>query len=347
MEEPRPRPRKYTLRHLRQFPFLKAHELRRALILCHRHADVDAYGAAYGVHHLLRRISRRIQVTVACPEGLGVPAKKVAEKLPLPITEQLTTVDPDLIVIVDTGHAGLLAEWLDVVRTSEAKKIAIVHHPLDQSISSIVDHAIIDEKSSSASEMVYRLLSATGMRFSTKVSTALLAGILYDSQHLRLASRATLRAVCDLCATRDLLPAVKQLLHTPRDRSEIIARLKGAQRMTLYDAGGTLISTARIGSFHASVARAMVSLGADVGIVTDEKKDESRVTLRSSDTFRETTRIHLGLDLAGPIAQSHGGIGGGHPTAASLTLKAYNGDLAREVLKTLTERLGADPRPLK
>ncbi|MBI2183327.1 MAG: DHH family phosphoesterase [Thaumarchaeota archaeon] len=332
---------------LGSFPFIKTDRLGRALILCHRHADVDAYCAAYSTRFLLRKLNPQVKVAVACPEGLGVPAEKVAERFPLPVVQQPIDNGLDLIVTVDTGHAGLLKEWLDVVKRSEAVKVAVDHHPLDDSIRTIMDYLLVDTNASSACEMVHRLFKAKKVTYDSKVSKALLAGILYDSQHLRLARCSTISAVHDLCAGRDILSEVKAMLQIPRDRSEVIARLKGAQRLKLYDAGGWLIAVSRVGSFHASLARALVVLGADVAVVLDEKKQDARATLRSSEVFGAKTSIHLGTDIASPISKSEGGIGGGHPTAASMTIESYRRDLAEQVLEALSSKIGSIVKPLR
>ncbi|MBI4258420.1 MAG: DHH family phosphoesterase [Thaumarchaeota archaeon] len=331
---------------LGSFPFVKASRLSAALIICHRHADVDAYCAAYGTRFLLKKLNPRVKVWTACPEGLGAPAERIAQSFPMPVTQKMTHHDLDLIVIVDTGHAGLLKEWVEVVKGSKAVKITVDHHPIDDSIRSLMDYLLVDTDSSSACEMVHRLLKAKKIKPNLKVSKALLAGILYDSQHLRLARRSTISSVNDLCARRDILREVKDMLRLPRDRSEVVARLKSAQRLKLFDSGGWLIAVTRVGSFHASAARALVGLGADVAIVTDEKNDETRATLRGSEAFEAKTGIHLGTDIASSISKSEGGIGGGHPTAASMAVESYRGDLAVEVLKTLSEKIGASVKPI-
>ncbi len=73
-----------------------------------------------------------------------------------------------------------------------------------------------------------------------------------------------------------------------------------------------IISVSKVGSYHASAAKALIDLGSDLSIVIN--KDKSiKVSMRASNRFYSLTNLHLGVDIASRISKK----GGGHPTAAS------------------------------
>ncbi len=122
-----------------------------------------------------------------------------------------------------------------------------------------------------------------------------------------------------------------------------MAKLKGARRMTVYRLGDWVGVTSIVGSFQAHVARSLVFLGADVAIVGGESEGETRVSLRSTQRFLQSTGLQLGVQVAEEVATRLGGHGGGHATAASLTTQAPEEDAVKETLTRVADLLGAQP----
>ncbi len=154
------RSRKVTERYqktLASFPYPNNAIIHRALVLCHRHADVDAYCAAYGVAHFLKIFNEKISVCIGIPEGLSIPATRVASKYPLPLFEKLDFSLFDLIIVVDTGNISLLGDMADSLKNANCKKVFLDHHPLDDSVKVLADYLVINESASSASEIVFDL----------------------------------------------------------------------------------------------------------------------------------------------------------------------------------------------
>jgi len=89
----------------------------------------------------------------------------------------------------------------------------------------------------------------------------------------------------------------------------------------VYRAKGWVIAVSTVGSFQANVARSLTQLGADVAMVVGEVDSEVKGSLRAHQRFQAETKVHLGTDVAEVISRGRG-YGGGHPTAASFTLKS-------------------------
>jgi len=162
-------------------------------------------------------------------------------------------------------------------------------------------------------------LGELGVKPAPKTAQALLEAIMFDSSHLSIAGESGLRAAVGLIdAGADLQEARRDLRSEP-DYGEVLAKLKGAQRLRILKAGDWVVATSLVGSFQAHVARSLIYLGADLAVVAGDTDDETRVSLRSTQKFYDTTRIHLGSKVASELGERLGGHGGGHSTAASFS----------------------------
>lgn len=320
---------------------------RRALILCHRHADADAYCAASSLYFLLKRLRRGIDVEVAAPSGFSAVAKRIAERFKTNIKENPDLHDKDIIIVVDTGNLELLEGWAEDFRRTKAMKVFVDHHPLSSSVKGIPDRLIVDEGATSTSEIVYRIFRAHGTGAGRKVARILLTGILADSQHLTIANSSTISVVQELLKEGASLDLARGLLTFRRDPSEVIARFKGALRLKVYRLGNWFYSTTEVGSFHASLARMLVDVGADVAMAFGEVEGEARACFRSSRNFYSESKIHLGKDVAEKLATMvRDGVGGGHPTAASLTAKVKGWEILEGSLALLERMTGTKAQPI-
>lgn len=321
--------------------FLRARKVEAALILCHRQADVDAYCSAYAIASRLRRLHRAARIKVVAPEGLSLLARQVQSKLRWEVSSRYEREAFDLIVVVDTGHSALLSEWLKLLEDSKAVKLLLDHHPPRKTMRALFDEALIDPNASSTSELVYRAFAAAHIKPSKAEALAILTGILFDSQHLTLARCRTLEIISKLCLIGATIREAKSLLRGERSKPESIARLKAAQRAVLYRVGNWLLATTSVGSFQSSASRALVELGADIAWAIGQHDSETRVSFRSTQEFFRSTELHLGSHLAEKAsARLESGIGGGHPTAASLTSKTELGQVGRVLLTLLSDLLG-------
>jgi len=300
----------------------------------HRLADVDAYCSAYAAAKLLKSLANSVRVVL--PEGLNTIAEKVSRKFPLRIDSNPDFAKADLIAIVDTNNPLLLSQKMQEIIKSKARKVLIDHHPLANNAKKLADIMFLDTKASSASEIVYRLYKTNKVKISKQVAQVLLVGIMADSQHLFLASSKTIEAVNDLCELGASLDTARKVLVRERDPSERIARLKAAQRISVYSVNNFIVAFSRVGSFHASAAKALLELGADLAVVVGGDEKASKASLRATQKFYSESKLHLGTEIAGKLTDS----GGGHPTAASLTVNVSKDELEKMLMDAIESKMG-------
>jgi nanoRNase/pAp phosphatase (c-di-AMP/oligoRNAs hydrolase) len=286
-------------------------------ILCHRHADADAYLSAYVISFIIRKTMPEAKVSIVVPDGMSSLTKKLAESFPHPQAELDERSDYDLMIAVDIGHVELLGDWKEKLRKSAGVKILIDHHPPQRDFP--YDESLVDTESSSTAELVYNLSKQLAIEIDSDVAQALLLAILFDSQHLSIAGPRTLRVVLELIDNGANLDKARALLRSTPDYGEVIAKLKAAKRLKIYRSHGWVIAVSTVGSFQANVARSLIQLGADIALVVGSLDTEVKGSLRANQRFQTATGIHLGTQIAEKISRERG-FGGGHPTAASFTL---------------------------
>ena len=322
---------------LEKFPFLNAKELRRAAVICHRNADPDAYLSAFGLSKLIRTLAPRCEVDVVTPGGMTVLTKRLSARFPHQIVEQ-SDADYDLYVAVDVGDEELLNEWKGKLQSAKGVRVLVDHHPLRDGTP--YDRTLVDEDATSAGEVVFALFQELGVEIDRETAQALLEAVMFDSSHFAIASQSGLRAVVKLMdAGADVALARRELRSEP-DYGEVLAKLKGAQRLKIYRGGKWVVATSMVGSFQAHVARSLIYLGGDLAVVAGESEGETRVSLRSTQRFLDETSVELGTQLAGEMSKKLGGHGGGHATAASFTTAVGEEEAMKETLRRVAELIG-------
>jgi bifunctional oligoribonuclease and PAP phosphatase NrnA len=328
------------------FPFMPFEKIRRMGVICHRHADPDAYMSAFAISRLMAKLAPSARIDVILPDGMSVLTRRLAEsfKQERLVEGEGEGGDYDLLVAVDIGHTELLKGWFGRLKESPATKVLVDHHPIQEG--SPYDHMVVDTTASSASEIVATFFRDLGVEMEAKAAQALLLGIMFDSQHLLIAKERTLREVVWLLDRGANLNEARALLRSPPDYGEVIAKLKAARRLKLYRVAGWVVVTTTVGSFQSNVARSLVSMGADVAIVTGETGGETRGSLRANQRFWEATKLHLGTDVAASISREEG-FGGGHPTAASFTCAFPEEKAAETALALVASHLKDIPAEIR
>lgn len=327
-----------------RFPFNAVKKVKNLAILCHRNADPDSYLSAYAISRLVKTIAPKCVVHIIAPGGVTSIVKKLMEYFHQTLLEA-SDVDYGLYIAVDVGHTELLNEWADRLRSSKAMKILIDHHPLQGD--SIYDIKIVNTTATSTAEVVHSLYKESKVKMLSKVSQALLTAILFDSQHLAIANENTLRTVLELIKKGAKLEKARLMLRSIPEYGEVIAKLKGAQRLKIYKAGKWVFAVTSIGSFQAHVARALLGLGAELSVASGRVNNETRISLRSTARFYNETKLHLGITIAGRVAKMFGGYGGGHPTAASLTCKDDEQIVVSKCLDAISDQLKVEISEVK
>ncbi|MHB1908173.1 MAG: DHH family phosphoesterase [Nitrososphaerales archaeon] len=307
----------------------------RVLFFTHRQADPDAMCAAYGLSRILEKIAKKeIRSSIITPQGVTLLGKSVSSALEIHTSEDLSPkdiMDSDAIIALDVGQNELLEPYLKDILESKASKFLIDHHSSREQ--DLFRKTYLKTEATSTCELI-----ALGFKddvFDQSIARALLVGLLFDSQHLSLATESTLEATLKLVRRGARIDEAKQVLKSRPVRSEVIARLKSAQRLKFKEIGKYVIAESQVSSFQAAVARMLVEVGADVGIAYGVQNDETRLSIRSTQNFFKETGVNFG-DLIKDISKDSSGIvGGGHPTAASLT----GTESAETILKQVVERL--------
>ncbi len=308
------------------------------VVIGHHNADPDAIGAAQGVMELVMQMKPDACVNVVMPDDISRLSSKIISELELDVSENYTC-DFDTIIVVDSGGLNQLGEWEETIREHKQVVVVIDHHTLDEELSRYVDFLIHDDSASSASELVYRLYKEYGVEPSVKTAKALMAGITFDTKFFSIGTSETYRTVSMLLAGIGDLSEVLSLFQTETDISERIARLKTAQRAEIHRISNFLIVFSEVGSYQASGARALISLGADLAVVVGAEENELRASLRSTQGFFDSSGVHLG-ELVSGYAEVFGGSGSGHPTAAGYNGLGTYDDFKNGLLGKIAQRLG-------
>jgi nanoRNase/pAp phosphatase (c-di-AMP/oligoRNAs hydrolase) len=322
---------------LTRFPFLDARRLKNAAVVCHRNADADAYLSAYALSKLIVAIAPGCRVDLVTPGGMTLLTQKLSRRFPRAAVEE-SRDEYDLYVAVDVGDEELLDNWKEKIRSAAGVRVLVDHHPLRDNLP--YDRVIVDEGATSAAEVVFSIFQELGVPVDGETAQALLEAIMFDSSHLAIASPQGLRAVVKLMDAGADVNAARRDLRSEPDYGEVLAKLKGAQRLRIYRGAEWVVATSTVGSFQAHVARSLVYLGADLSIVGGESEGETRVSLRATQRFLDGTRVQLGTQVAGEMSKRLGGHGGGHATAASFSTSALEGEAMEATLKRIEELLG-------
>jgi len=267
---------------------------------------------------LLRRLNPRIKVHLVAPNGVSGISKRLLETIDAEFVTEDELYASDIVLLVDTNTIQQLGDCKERVQRAKTPIIVVDHHARHPETSTIASLMFVDEKCSSACEVIFELYRALRVRLDRRIAQALLIGIAYDSGHFTIATMRTFEIVANLLRLGASLEDALSILTFPMNDSERIARLKAAQRIEFRRIGAWVIATTKISSHQASAARALVALGAHVAVAAGDKDSELRMSMRSNRQFNKGTGIHLGKDLARPLGEAFLGMGGGHESAAGV-----------------------------
>jgi len=286
-----------------------------AVLLCHHNADPDAVGSAFAFNGLLKRLKPNLETEIAAASGPSKLSKSMISVLPITLTDEPRLEEADIVVLLDTNTIQQLDEWS--TRIDPKKPLIVIdHHASHPETEQMATISIADENASSTCEVVYRLFKQAEVVPSPDEAKALFLGLAFDTRHFIIATSETLKVVADLIDAGVNPQETLPVLSLPMEHSERIARLKAGSRMKLLKTKGWLITLSHVGAYQASAARGLLALGAHVAVVAGKNGDEIQVSFRACREFNEETKIHMGRDLATPLGEFMGGMGGGHSLSA-------------------------------
>lgn len=308
---------------------------RKIVILTHANSDPDAICSAFALKQLLKKINPKTKIIIGAPEGTNKISEKILTKFGLTVESNPTLDDIDVIFTVDTNNLKQLGKISNAIEKFEKSIIIIDHHYPHPSMEKLSKIEFCDKYSPSTCEIIYELYNHYEIKPTKKVATILIIGILCETRHLRIATSKTILTISNLIKQGIAIEKLRAILEIKMDQSERLARLRAAQRIKISNIAGWIIVTTNVGSHHASAARALAFLGADLAIVGSSDKDRLKISLRSKEEFYQKSGIHLGRDLAKPLGDYVNGTGGGHSLAAGITGSGEVEDALNRALEML------------
>jgi phosphoesterase RecJ-like protein len=291
---------------------------RLAVLLCHINADPDAVCSAFAFSRLIQRLRPSLKVEVAAAQGPSRLSKFLLNSIPAELTAEPQIESAEAIVLLDTNTIQQLGDWSERIKASKAALIVIDHHASHPETERLATLTVADENASSTCELVYSLFKEAQVKPTVDEARALFLGIAFDTRHFVLASSNTFKTVADLVDIGLKPEETLSLLSLPMDLSERIARLKASKRIKLSKLNHWLIAFSHVSAYQASAARALITLGADVAVVAGQRNEKIQISMRATRVFFEKTGVHLGKDIAKPLGEYLGGMGGGHAVAAGV-----------------------------
>jgi phosphoesterase RecJ-like protein len=289
-----------------------------AVLLCHINADPDAVCAAFAFSRLIQRLRPSLKVEVAAAQGPSRLSKFLLNSIPAELTAEPQIESAEAIVLLDTNTIQQLGDWSERIKASKAALIVIDHHASYPETERLATLTVADENASSTCELVYSLFKEAQVKPTVDEARALFLGIAFDTRHFVLASSNTFKTVADLVDIGLKPEETLSLLSLPMDLSERIARLKASKRTKLSKLNHWLVVFSHVSAYQASAARALITLGADVAVVAGQRNEKIQISMRATRVFFEKTGVHLGKDIAKPLGEYLGGMGGGHAVAAGV-----------------------------
>ncbi|HUT79669.1 MAG TPA: DHH family phosphoesterase [Candidatus Bathyarchaeia archaeon] len=300
------------------FKLLKNQKIKSVAILGHTSVDPDSIASAYGMQFLVSKLNPKAHVDILI-DGISKHTNSLIEYYEHEYLSE-TEKKYDLIIIVDVNVLSQMGQFQELVLQQPKEKIAIIDHHTQTEFADSIFLSIIDDKKTSTAELIIELIFSHSFIPSQKLLTILLTGIIYDSRRFySLNTNLSLLLSKILHLGADYDKAIS-LIQKDIEESERIARLKCAARSSLYKFNSWIIAWSTIGSYEGSSARALLDLGADVGIIFTKRKKITRLSIRSTSNFYHTTGINFGKDIMKQLGEQFNGDGGGHSTAAALTI---------------------------
>jgi len=305
------------------------------LVLCHHNADPDAAASAIVLAEAFNRLGARAKAGVS--ESLSLISQNLLRAFERKITIN-PSLEADFVVLVDTSsfkHLGKLGEKLE----QKAPKLVVIdHHRPVEAMRQLASFYFVKEEFASESELILQLVRELGVELSPEEASLLLAGIISDTAHFRLAKDQTFEAVNSLIKAGANYRRVLGALRLPEDPSKRVAMLKAGQRAELRRIHGQLVVLSELGSFEGDAASMLVRIGADVAVVGSEEKGGIRISGRARQEVLKATGLHLG-EFMEQLGKQFGGSGGGHAGAASMNGKGKLEEAKKYLFKALQQKL--------
>ncbi|MCT9098437.1 bifunctional oligoribonuclease/PAP phosphatase NrnA [Haloarchaeobius sp. HME9146] len=293
------------------------------LVVCHRHADLDAIGSALALAEFLP------DVTVCAPGGIGMQAKPLARGT----VERADPAEFALTIVVDAAESRRV-EPIDLDR---AGTLIVIDHHEPGDLLDRADAALVVPEAGATAELVYKLAGEAGWDVSETAAYYLLAGIMGDTKRLAFAEPATFDVVVDLLPLAgDRAHELPAVLGPTWREGERVACLRAMQRLDLFRSDDLVAAVTHVGSYASTAASAIVDAGADLAVVLSGRDFGTRVAVRTNGS------VHVDTVLD-PLLAVFDGSGGGHDDAGVANLHAERDVIRTRLDEVLRASLGFEP----
>jgi len=327
-------------------------------IVPHANADPDALAAACVLAYVIRYINNSTVVRILIPEGIGMESKKMAEicgnyDVPILLIKKRVDVSDEVL------HKNSLCFLVDVASIEQIKILAEYFNKCNYII--IIDHhdfhdyrfnlaedqhmlTFIDPKASSASEIVFRILSFFNLSLPKDLLEMILAGIIWDTKRFLRASAETFECVAKLLESGADYQKAQQLIILSKPYYTKMAKIKCVLRHRGYkiSLGSTdlYIAISEVGAYESDCATALINIGYDIAIVASEEEEikATRIVYRVRDDNTILQIIDVYNDILKKVIQKLGGGGGGHKAAGAAIISVPKASIIfKEVIEILNE----------
>ncbi len=277
----------------------------------HSQADLDAVGSAIALTHLIRVINPNLIIRTLEPElsTLGEKLLDISNFQFDPIKiDQVTP--PSLLILLDTNN-------IDSNLIASKNQFVIIDHHIRTVLEVEVTFDFQLETFRATAEIIASLYYHAKVSLTPQIIKSLLAGIVFDTRRFLYADRELFDCVNFLLRNNsDAYSETLNLFSSSRSYSEKLACIRAAQRMKRHQINDKILLFSYVSSFEAAAARSLIFLGGDIAIVIANRKQETRISFRTTQNFPKETGLSLGRDIIPNLIDRFGGTGGGHDSAA-------------------------------
>ncbi len=287
------------------------------LVISHVNPDGDAIGSVVGLGLALEQQGHQTTWLVPTPVPAFVARLPGADRVQSYSHDQHLSPTIDLVILVDTGDVQRIARiWQEQQTYLLARPMLVIDHHVTNSGEGLCN--LVDPSTSSTCELIYGLLHAWELEFTPVLATALLFGIMTDTQSFRTSNTtpSALRAAADLLehhADREAI--VRDVYHnTPFTYGKLLALALGAMHRS-GDIVWTYVSQEmqRNAGADDEAASEVTDYLAGLG----EFKASALFKERRDGTVKVSFRSNPPVDVAAVAVQWGGG---GHRQAAGCTI---------------------------
>ncbi|MEM3406084.1 MAG: DHH family phosphoesterase [Nitrososphaerota archaeon] len=307
-------------------------------IINHIHGDPDSIGASFVLKNILEKFYKNNNSIIIIPENASTNSIKLLEYFNI---EYFKDFEENIknYILIDVGSIAQISNLYEKILNKKENIIIIDHHVFNKENYPFEALFIINEKTSSASEIILDFSNYISYNLNKLEAEALFAGIYFDTARFSIASKETFMKCCKLIKIGIEPKEIISKLEAPMEYSEKIARLKAGQRAKIYKINEWIIAISHVSAFQSSAAKSLLQTGADIAIVAGKEKDSIIVSLKSKQDFYEKTKLDLVKDISIKIAKEFSGYAGGHSTAAGIKCLGEVNNVLERIIKEMKNKL--------